>query len=63
MAVEKVGQDEKVKKKCTCKNCSSILLYLPPDVLQGTCSHQGDTEAYWYIICPDCKQRVEVKRP
>lgn len=61
-AIEKVGDDESAKKRVTCKDCGSILQYLPIDIKQGKESHQGDVDYVYYIECPCCKNNVRVKR-
>jgi DNA-directed RNA polymerase subunit RPC12/RpoP len=61
MAVRKVGQDKKLIRKATCKNCSAKLEYLPKDV-KVSWSSIGDSDIVSsYIICPDCRKQVEVK--
>lgn len=61
MAIEKVGDDEKAKRKITCKNCGSILRYLPRDIQSRQVTHQSDIDTEYHIVCPECKALVDVK--
>lgn len=48
-----------VVKEIICKNCGVKLSYVPNDVQVHV---SGDLEdMYSYIICPNCKKRVNVK--
>jgi len=62
MAVKKVGQEKKKVRKATCGNCAAKLEFLPKDVkYQGLTSMCESDGGYNYIVCPECKQQVEVK--
>lgn len=62
--VRKVGNDKKVEKKVTCKNCGSILLYLPKEVKSQAMYSMGEWDGtYYWIDCPECKKQVTVKGP
>jgi RNase P subunit RPR2 len=61
MTVEVVGFDEKAKKQATCKNCGSILQYLPKDVRKQRLRHFDETTVHHVIDCPECGQTVRVK--
>ena len=60
MAVEKVGQDESKKRKRTCTNCGAVLTFYPKDVTRGTYTCQGDSDFWYYVVCPQCDSKVEV---
>lgn len=62
MSVKKVGDDPRVVKRVTCRQCSSILEYLPADVQTRTVSSFGDSCTVSYVPCPECSNKVEVGR-
>lgn len=63
MAVEKVGFDDSLVKRISCKNCAAILSYLPKDVKSHLMYFRGECEGTFYFIdCPSCKSRVEIRR-
>lgn len=63
MAVKKIGDDNKVERRVTCNQCSSILEYLPVDVEQHTkTDYVGDTDMCYYITCPQCKNTIYIER-
>jgi ribosomal protein S27E len=62
MSIRKVGQDEAVTKRVTCRKCGSILEYLPVDVQHGTSTdYTGVSDTYSYIKCSECNNTVYVK--
>lgn len=61
MAIEVVGFDEGAKKRVTCKNCGSILEYLPVDVESQSVRHFDETDIIYLIKCPTCKEDVKVE--
>jgi DNA-directed RNA polymerase subunit RPC12/RpoP len=61
MAVKKVGQDESVKRRATCKNCGAKLEFYQKDVLTKSYSCMGESETYSYVVCPECNVHVVVK--
>ncbi|RJQ26741.1 hypothetical protein C4577_03035 [Candidatus Parcubacteria bacterium] len=62
MVVRKVGTDLDSLKKVTCKNCGSILEYLPKDVKSEVLYSMAEYDGtYCWIKCPDCKEQVTVK--
>ncbi len=61
MAIEKIGDDERVRRTVTCKHCGSILQYLPCDIQERRVTHQSDVDTEYHIPCPTCKQCVPVK--
>lgn len=56
--VDVIGKDEAKFKKCTCRNCASILRYTESEVQNHATSNMGDTGHVWYIICPACGDKV-----
>ena len=55
-----VGKDSSLVEKITCKNCSSILEYLPIDVETKSGTSYG---GYWEtktITCPCCSKKVTI---
>ena len=64
MAIEKVGDDPESKRRVTCRNCGSVLEYLPIDIESRTVTdYTGDSEIVRFIRCPVCKKEVIVKMP
>jgi len=58
-----VGMDPSIYKEITCKNCASILRYLPEAV--QSCLHYdytGDSERVYWIDCPSCRKEVYLPR-
>lgn len=61
---------EGTKKKVTCRNCGAILSYEREDICRRRNSPWGtghahiidcpDVEAFDYIICPQCEQKIDV---
>lgn len=60
--VKKVGQDKKVLRRITCKQCGSKLEYLPKEIKSEVLSSFGEYDGtrYW-IICPECNNEVTVR--
>lgn len=62
MAIEIVGEDEKSKRKATCKQCGAILEFLPADIQTGEVSdYTGSSDTYYWIDCPRCKNAIQVR--
>lgn len=61
MAVKVVGFDEKAKKQITCKNCGSVLEYLPIDVKYRSVRHFDETDIIKSVDCPKCMKEVKIK--
>lgn len=60
--LEIIGKDDNIKKRVVCKNCSSILVYLPCDIISyDKRDYTGDLDTYYYINCPECNNRVYLK--
>lgn len=63
MAVKKVGDDPAAVRRATCKRCGSILEYVPLDVEAHTSTdYTGTPDTDYFIRCPECNERVYVKR-
>ena len=63
MAVQKIGTDDKVKRQVTCRECGSILEYLVIDIKSRTVlDYTGDSDTYYWIDCPECRNEVPVRR-
>lgn len=61
MAIEVIGKDEGAKKKTTCKNCASILLYTDSDTKRETHKdYTGGSDTYRILVCPVCKDRINL---
>lgn len=57
-----IGHAKQLKKKVTCQSCTAIIEYIPKEVkTQQYKDYDGGSDSYNYIICPECKIRVEVK--
>ena len=59
-----VGFDEKLKKRCTCKNCARILEYTPIDVvvLWSGKDYSGGPDGAKGFKCPGCGKDVIIER-
>lgn len=58
-----VGKDSKVFKRCTCHKCASIIEYLPIEVKsRNYTDYGGGSDTYYWIVCPECGNDVEVDR-
>lgn len=59
---KKIGQDTKLIRKATCKNCGAKLEYYPREVKHHTTLDLSDNPdtTYW-IECPECCKRVTVR--
>lgn len=56
-----VGKDPSMIKRCTCKNCASVIEYKGYEVKQlKSTDYSGCTDIYKYIVCPTCFERVYV---
>lgn len=54
-----VGKDNSLIKRVTCKNCASILEYLPVDLKERTGSdYSGGRYTIKYITCPECSKEL-----
>lgn len=49
--------------EAACKKCGAGLGYEVTEIQTGTSyDYRGDYEAYWYIVCPACENKVTVPR-
>lgn len=61
MAITVVGKDQTKVKRCTCKNCASILEYTMADTKTDySTDYSGGRDHYRYLTCPSCSGRVHV---
>ena len=56
-----IGYDQSLKKKCTCRQCSAIIEYVQNEVQNMRVSCMGDIDIEYYIVCPNCSNKVSVK--
>ena len=57
--VSVVGKDNSLVRRATCRNCSSVLEYLPIDVQkQNGCDYDGSRYTQEYVMCPCCSVEV-----
>ena len=53
-----------VVKQIVCRNCGATLEYVPLDVKETRhTDYGGGTDTYYHIVCPNCSDKVSVKRP
>lgn len=55
--VQIVGKDNSAVKRCTCKNCASILEYTESEVYK---IELNQDKFDVFLICPGCNKRVVV---
>lgn len=57
-----LGFDASMAKKCTCKNCTAIVEYIPSErKMKSIMDYGGFTDSYYVIVCPGCGKDIEVK--
>ena len=62
MAIKVISVDPSVYKRCTCKNCGSVLEYTPSDVqVKSVSDYTGSTEHYKCIECPVCGEQIYLR--
>lgn len=55
-------KDPSCKKEKMCRNCGSVLEYFPVDVLSKDFKdYDGGNDTRYWIVCPTCNQKVDVK--
>jgi hypothetical protein len=60
--VKVVGRDKVAVKRITCQSCASILEYTLKDTKTYTAGdYSGDTWTQYYIDCPVCCKKVNVR--
>lgn len=58
-----VGKDEKAYRRVTCRQCASIIEYLPIEVKKNTYTdYGGGSDTVYWIECPECGKDVTVSR-
>ena len=63
MAIKIVGVDDKMVRQVTCRNCGTVLEYLPVDVEKITVmDYTGCADTEFFITCPQCKGRALSRR-
>lgn len=56
-----IGNDPRVARQATCKNCGTILEFVPADVTQHHhTDYTGCRETVNRIVCPVCTKAVPV---
>lgn len=62
MAVKVIARKRIGAKKIHCDECGATLSYLPVDIkkYEGT-DYSGGPDGRWWIVCPDCKNKVTLK--
>lgn len=59
--IKVIGNDPKVAKQATCRNCGAILEYMPCAVKEVTTRDiSGCADTDYYIQCHQCNNRVLV---
>jgi hypothetical protein len=59
--IEVIGKDTSIAKTTVCRNCASVLRYLPMDVRKEyKTDYTGGRDYYDFIQCP-CGKLVTVK--
>jgi transcription initiation factor IIE alpha subunit len=59
-----IGVDEAAKKRATCRNCASVLEYMPSEVRElwsGT-DYGGGPDGARGFTCPKCGENVITER-
>ncbi len=60
--VQVVGKDTSVVKRVTCRNCSSVLEYVPGEVKSRSGKdYSGGPDGKEWIDCPCCGKEVTLK--
>ncbi len=56
--------DPSVIRICVCRKCGVKLEYVPLDI-QKTLNYDytGDYDEWFFIQCPKCSEKIQVKRP
>lgn len=54
-----VGKDDQAKKRITCRNCASVLEYVPAEERRDySTDYTGGKDYFSYVICPCCGKQV-----
>jgi len=55
--------EPELEKTVTHKKCGALVGYYPKEVQSGTYhDYGGGSDTWYYIICPNCGERVEVSK-
>jgi hypothetical protein len=55
--------DKSKEKKVTHGECGAVIGYFLNEVQKGTYTdYGGGTDAYYFIICPNCGKKIEVNK-
>lgn len=58
-----IGKDPAVFRRCTCKNCASIVEFLPGEIQHRTVfDYGGGKDMVYFITCPGCAQEISVTK-
>lgn len=56
--------DKSVVRRCICRNCGVKLQFVPMDIQKELhYDYTGDFDEYYFIQCPKCNKKIQVKRP
>jgi len=59
---KKVGQDKKIIRKATCKQCGAKLEYYPKEIKSQALYSMGEYDGtHYWIVCPECNKEVTVR--
>jgi hypothetical protein len=61
MAVKVISYKPVAAKQINCSKCTYRLEYTGEDVKSQSYSSYGESDTYYYIACPRCKERVHVR--
>jgi RNase P subunit RPR2 len=57
------GPDPSVVKRRVCTNCGAVLEYVPRDIQhRSVTDYTGDSDVVYFIVCPQCNDKQNVKR-
>lgn len=57
----KVIKDPEGHKQAKCKDCLATIEYAPIEVKSHTYWTSGDQEVDYFVVCPNCEGKIEVK--
>ncbi len=61
--VENPNPDPSIQKRTVCNHCGATLLYVPADVKSyKSYDYGGGCDIVYYIDCPQCTNKVTVRR-
>jgi RNase P subunit RPR2 len=57
-----VGKEPQAIRRCTCRNCASIIEYTQSEtVTRWVSDYSGDREQIRELRCPGCGKEIQVK--